>query len=181
VTAPVVVRPAGPEDLSALLEVHRRAFGSDVEADLVAALLADPEAAPLESFVAVVDGEVVAHVLLTDAQVASAPGLSARLLAPLAVVPEHQGRGLGTAVTVGALDAARAHGVVLVMVLGHPAYYPRFGFRPLLPRGPAPAYPVAPQNYDAWMTLELHPGATEVPTGPVRLPAPLMAPELWLP
>jgi putative acetyltransferase len=177
----VVVRPTSPDDLAAVRHVHSSAFGSTVEADLVEALLADPEAAPLESFVAVVDGEVSAHVLLTCARLESAPHLPARLLAPLAVLPQRQAQGLGTAVTVAALDAARADGVVLVMVLGHPTYYPRFGFRPLLPHGPTPPYPVAPEHVDAWQTLELHPGAVAVPESPVRLAAPLMAPDLWLP
>jgi putative acetyltransferase len=180
-TLGVVVRPAEPGDQAAVRHVHRSAFGSTVEADLVEALLADPGAAPVESFVAAVDGEVSAHVLLTCARIESQPHLSARLLAPLAVLPQRQGQGLGTAVTVAALDAARANGVVLVLVLGHPTYYPRFGFRPLLPAGPTPPYPVAPEHADAWQTLELHPGAVAVPDGPVRLAAPLMAPELWLP
>lgn len=177
----LVVRPALPGDRDAVLAVHRAAFPTAEEADLVAALLADPDATPLESYVAAVDGTVAAHVLLTSAVVESSPHLPARLLAPLAVVPERQGQGLGTAVTVAALDAARAHGVVLVLVLGHPAYYPRFGFRPLLPGGPTPPYPVAPEHADAWQTLELHPGAFDVPQGPVRLAPPLMAPTLWTP
>ncbi|HUW17170.1 MAG TPA: N-acetyltransferase, partial [Actinomycetes bacterium] len=112
-THPVQVRPSGPRDRAALRHLHQAAFGSDVEADLVDALLADPQAAPLESLVAEVDGEVSAHCLLTCVRIDGTAGTLARILAPLAVLPEHQSRGFGTAVTVAALDAARAVGVVL--------------------------------------------------------------------
>lgn len=175
----LLVRPAVPAELPLLAEVHRTAFGSPIEADLVIALLDDPGAAPLESFVAIADGEVAAHVLLTSARVESDPAVPARILAPLAVRPTHQGRGLGTVVTTAALDAARAAGVALVMVLGHPTYYPRFGFRPRLPLGPTPPHPIDPAHTDAWQVLELHPGMVDMPAGPVRLADPLMAPELW--
>lgn len=184
-TGGAVVRPAASGDLPALLDVHRAAFGSDVEATLVADLLADPGAAPLESFVATVDGDVAAHVLLTSAQVESAPSLVTRILAPLAVRPEHQGHGLGTAVTAAALDAARDAGVAVVVVLGHPTYYPRFGFRPLLPLGPTPPFPIDPAHTDAWQVLDLRGGtgdaAGELPVGPVRTATALLAPEMWLP
>lgn len=177
----VIARPARPDDLTALLDVHRVAFGSEVEAGLVADLLADPEAAPLESFVAVVDGEVVAHVLLTTVRFNSEPSVVARILAPLAVRPEHQGRGLGTAVTTAALDAGRAAGVTLVTVLGHPGYYPRFGFRPLLPLGPTPPFPVDSAHADAWQVLDLRPEGGALPASQVRCAAALMAPEMWAP
>lgn len=180
-TPHVVVRPAGPDDLPALLDVHRAAFGSEVEAQLVADLLADPGAAPLESFVATADGNVVAHVLLTTVLLESAPSVIARILAPLAVRPEHQGQGLGTAVTLAALDATRAAGVAVVLVLGHPTYYPRFGFRPMLPLGPTPPLPIDPTQPDAWQVLALQPEAVPLPSGRVRCAAPLMSPEMWLP
>jgi putative acetyltransferase len=178
-THPLQVRAADDSDLPDVLRVHRAAFGSDVEADLVEALLADPGARPLESYVAEVDGEVSAHVLLTRVALWSAPELPARILAPLAVLPERQRQGLGTAVTVAALDAARARGVVLVVVLGDPSYYRRFGFRPLLPEGPRPPYPLDAGLADAWQTLKLRPGALDPPAGPVVLAAPLLAAELW--
>jgi putative acetyltransferase len=181
VTHAVQVRPAAPEDRDALRDLHRRAFGSRVEADLVDALLADPAAAPTESLVAVVDGEVSAHALLTHVQVEGSPGTAARILAPLAVVPEHQRRGLGTAVTVAALDAARAHEVVLVVVLGDPAFYSRFGFRALGDDGPAPPHPLPASVAGAWQTLVLRPGTADVPLGLVRPAPPLRDPRLWLP
>ncbi len=180
-THPVQVRPSGPRDRAALRHLHQAAFGSDVEADLVDALLADPQAAPLESLVAEVDGEVSAHCLLTSVRIDGTAGTPARILAPLAVLPEHQSRGFGTAVTVAALDAARAVGVVLVVVLGDPAYYARFGFRPLGSDGPAPPYRLPSPISDAWQTLLLHPGAVEVPVGSVRPARALRDRRLWQP
>jgi len=181
VTHPVLVRPSDPRDLTALRRLHRSAFGSDVEADLVEALLADPTAAPLESLVAEVDGDVAAHCLLTCVRIETAPATPARILAPLAVLPPHQQQGLGTAVTVAALDAARALGVVVVVVLGDPGYYARFGFRPLGAAGPTPPFRLPADVADAWQTLVLAPGAVEVPHGRVRPARALQDAQLWQP
>jgi predicted N-acetyltransferase YhbS len=104
-----------------------------------------------------------------------------QILAPLAVVPERQGQGLGAAVTQRALTSAGELGVECV--LGHPSYYPRFGFVPLLPRGPLPVVDPAPEHRDAWMTRYLgeRPDETASVLDGVRLvwAAPLMQPELW--
>jgi putative acetyltransferase len=178
----VIVRESHPSDHSSLLAVHQVAFGSDIEADLVAALIDAADAAPLISAVAELEGRVVAHVLLTSGHAPGHEDLSVQLLAPLAVHPDHQNRGIGTQLTRWALDRSRDAGTDVVCVLGHPTYYPRFGFRPLLPRGPLPMVDPAPEHTDAWMTLLLQSSAESALDG-VRLTwaSPLADPQLWGP
>jgi putative acetyltransferase len=117
------VRHEAPEDREAVARVVEAAFGRRDEADLVEALRADPSWEL--SLVADEGGEVVGHVLFTRAS----NGFHA--LAPLAVLPERQGAGVGRALVEEGLR--RIEGPVLV--LGDPAYYARFGFEPAAPRG----------------------------------------------
>jgi putative acetyltransferase len=178
----VTCRPAATSDTTGLLEVHRAAFAEDVEADLVAALLSDQPPRPTESWVAVSDGEVVGHVLLTGGEVPGRPEVSVMLLCPLAVAPSHQHAGVGTALTEAALKAARARGVHAVSVFGDPGYYSRFGFASLLPSGPLPAYDVAEAHRAAWQTLllEPRPGMPATLDGVrIQWAPPIMRPALW--
>lgn len=118
-----------PADVEAVRAVEIAAFPTESEADLVDALRADPDAwVPALSHVVVTDDDAcVGHALLTRCTVG---GLEALALAPCAVTPEHQGRGAGSAVIRSVLDAAakRTDVGALVVVLGSPAYYSRFGF-----------------------------------------------------
>ncbi|WJV45093.1 bifunctional class I SAM-dependent methyltransferase/N-acetyltransferase [Streptomyces flavofungini] len=177
-----VLRPAGdgwrtrPEaasgaDRAAVRAVNAAAFGTPAEADLVDALREDPEAW-LEglSFVAeTAAGEVAAHALLTRCHVDGAPALC---LAPVAVLPAHQGTGAGSAVVRAVLHAARARGEQLVLVLGHPGYYPRFGFTRASAYGIRPSFE-APD--EAVMALVLDEADTDggvpVPSGTIVYPA----------
>ena len=118
------VRPEAPADREAVARVVEAAFGRRDEADLVEALRADPA---WELSLVVEDaGEVVGHVLFTRAS----HGFLA--LAPLAVVPERQGQGVGRALME---EGLRRVGDDPVLVLGDPSYYGRFGFEPAAPRG----------------------------------------------
>lgn len=117
------VRRAGPGDTAAIRAVHEAAFGRAAEAELVAALVAGGEA--VYSFVGVGDGTVVGHALLSRIRVGHDEALA---LAPVGVLPDVQGHGVGSAVVRAALGAATADGERLVLVLGDPAYYRRFGF-----------------------------------------------------
>lgn len=129
-----LIREERPEDCPAVYEVNRRAFPTPAEADLVDALR--PMADPLISLVAVLDGRVVGHILFTPVQVVGETGERTALgLAPMAVLPEFQSQGIGSRLVRAGLDACRALGYPAVVVLGHPDYYPRFGFEPAAPRG----------------------------------------------
>ncbi len=103
------------------------AFGRPLEADLVDALR---DAPGVQSWVAARAGEVVGHALFSPATV-GARQASAR--APRAVRPDHQGKGIGSALVRAGLAAARDAGHTACFVLGDPAYYARFGFRPAAP------------------------------------------------
>ncbi|MEV1108417.1 GNAT family N-acetyltransferase [Micromonospora sp. NPDC049751] len=119
-----------------------------VEATLVDALRVDDGWLPAYSLVAVdTDGLVVGHVVATRARVAGAP--VALGLGPLGVLPGWQRRGVGSALMHAVLGAADARDEALVVLLGHPEYYPRFGFRPAVELGVTPPQPWGPQYFMA--------------------------------
>ncbi len=145
------VRPETAADQAGIRATVGAAFDTDAEARLVDALRDDGDA--LISLVAVRDGAVLGHVLLSVARIGGVPVLA---LAPVAVTPAYQGRGIGRALIDAALERGRAMGFGAVVVLGDPSYYPRFGFEPAAPHGIECPYD-APA--DAFMVLELSPGA----------------------
>jgi putative acetyltransferase len=124
-----VIRVATEADWATILEVHRAAFGDEGDrvARVTAELRASEEYEPELSFVAEEDGAVVGHVMNTWNWL---EGGSPRVLqlAPLGVLPEHQGRGHGSALVRASLDAVHAFGEPFLVVEGNPKYYGRFGF-----------------------------------------------------
>jgi len=123
-TVDVRVRDEAPADVGAIHAVVASAFGRSDEARLVDALRAAGKATI--SLVADHDGRVVGHVLFSPVTLAGAPSASG--LAPLAVVPPMQRRGIGGALVRAGLDRCRAAHRPFVVVLGSPDYYGRFGF-----------------------------------------------------
>ena len=125
----VLIRREETGDAPAVRVVNERAFEGGAEARIVEKLRRD--CADVLSLVAVVDGEVVGHVLFSPAT-AGGPGGEVRGmgLAPMAVLPEHQRRGIGSELARAGLEMLRAAGCPFVIVLGHAEYYPRFGFEP---------------------------------------------------
>lgn len=122
-------------------------------------------ARPLITLVAETGGSLVGHILLSPVTLPGDTGLRIMGLAPMAVLPDFQRRGIGSSLVRAGLDACRAVAVDAVVVLGHPEYYPRFGFRPAAGFGIACEYPV-PEP--AFMLLELHPGCLEDRSGTVK-------------
>jgi putative acetyltransferase len=176
----VIVRPALDADTGGLLGVERAAFGGNDEADLVVALLGDPTAAPRINLVAEEDGEIVGHVLFTRAVVRTETGdVDATILAPLAVAPAAQGKGVGQALARQGIAAAEKLGIGLAFVLGHIDYYPKLGFAPAAQFGLAAPYPIDPAVADAWMVLETRPGILGSVRGVVRCADAMMHPEMW--
>lgn len=159
-------RPETPADIASVHAVNAAAFPTRAEADLVDALREEPAAwLPGLSYVAEApDGSVAAHALLTRCLAGGAPALA---LAPVATAPEHQRRGAGQAVVRAVLDAARMRGEPLVLVLGHPEYYPRFGFVPASRYGIRPGFEVPDE---AMMALVLD-DSGPVPQGTIQYPA----------
>jgi len=175
-----MIRKATDDDLGAVLDVERRAFGHDTEADLVKDLLADTSAAPRLSLLAVEDGRPVGHVLFTAVAVDGGERpVRASILAPLAVVPEAQGRGFGSRLVEDGLDRLAGSGVALVFVLGDPSYYGRFGFAPAGRRGLAAPQELPPAYVEAWMVKTIGEADVASISGTVRCAEALSRPELW--
>lgn len=122
-------------------------------------------AEPLVSLVALDEGAIVGHILFSPVTVDGHPELLLMGLAPMAVAPEHQRRGIGSALVEAGLTACKALGATAVVVLGHPEYYPRFAFRPASGWGLVSEYD-APD--EAFMALELRDGALRGVSGTVR-------------
>ncbi|HKB11697.1 MAG TPA: N-acetyltransferase [Vicinamibacterales bacterium] len=121
----IEIRPERDADMDAIREVNRLAFGQNQEAALVDALRSN--GASLLSLVATSNGGVVGHIMYSPALVQGRGGAA---LGPMAVRPDHQRRGIGTALVDAGNRQLRAAGYPFIVVVGHPEFYPRFGFRP---------------------------------------------------
>lgn len=161
----LAIREETVDDLPAIRQVNEAAFGRPEEAALVDALRAAGRVTL--SLVALDAGQVAGHVLFSPVQIVMAGGIStpAVALAPLAVLPALQGRGIGSALTREGLARLRVGGHGIVIVLGHADYYPRFGFRPAAVLGIRAPWDVPEE---AFMVAELIPGALEGVSGIVR-------------
>lgn len=159
----VTIRPEQPGDADAIRTVNARAFEGPIEATLVDALRGTPGSI---SLIAASDGAVVGHILFTPVRVDGVePPIPGAGLAPMAVLPEYQRQGIGSRLVRAGLDACRSAGHHFVVVVGHPEYYPRFGFVEAASRGLECEWPVPAE---AFMVLELVPGALANVRGLVR-------------
>ncbi len=158
------IRAARAEDESALVRVHAVAFGRTDEAEIARRLHArGVECVSLGAFE---DGEMIGHVLFSpvsvDGHTFSHPPLG---LGPVGVLTGLQRAGTGIALCTAGIEACRARGAPFLVVLGHPTYYPRFGFVPAVRFGLS--FGDMPPR-DAFMAMELVPGALAGVRGPVR-------------
>lgn len=165
----LTIRPETPADRDAIREVNRLAFGRDNEADLVDAIRDSPGFIDDLSLVAEQDGAIVGHILFSriaihPEQGADRPSLA---LAPMAVRPDYQNQGIGSLLIRAGLDRAHELGHQIVIVIGHPPYYPRFGFRPARPQGLEAPFPISDP---AFMAFPLTPGALDGVRGVVVYP-----------
>lgn len=129
----MLIRPHEPGDYETVRRIYAEAFRKPEspesvpwESDLFGELLAAGDVVHELSFTAVKDDVAVGHVTASKATVATHPVVA---VGPIGVLPEHQGRGIGTALMHAHLDAADTAGVPLIVLLGSPRYYGRFGFR----------------------------------------------------
>lgn len=161
-----ITRPETPVDALAVREVNLAAFPSAEEADLVDSLRTSDAWIDGLSIVAEdSEGNVVAHALLTRCHVDGTPALA---LAPCAVLPRVQRTGAGSAAIRAGLEAARALGEKIVVVIGHADYYPRFGFMPASRFGIQASFKVPDEAVMA-LSLDLN---AETPRGTIAYPAP---------
>ncbi len=136
------IRGETASDYPAIAQVNRLAFGRDNEAQLVARLRQSEQFVPQLSLVAELDTGLVGHILFTSVELVGEQRLSVLALAPVAVRPEFQGQGVGSALVRAGLAVAEARAEALVIVLGHPQFYARFGFEPSVRYGIQSPFPV---------------------------------------
>jgi len=173
------IQEATPANLADVLFVEREAFGKEKEAELTRALLVDPTAKPHLSLLAYVENQPAGHILFTTAVLSNAPHVRISLLAPLAVVPKFQRQGVGGALIKKGLELLSKQGVELVFVLGHPTYYPRYGFTPAGKLGFEAPYPIPEKHADAWMVQALKPNIIGAVFGKLICSDALNKPEHW--
>lgn len=157
------VRTESASDRDAVYALNAAAFETPSEADLVDALR--ERAQPIVSLVAEDNGEVVGQIMFSPVWLAGSPDLKMMGLGPLAVTPKLQGRGVGAALVRAGLGRCRQLGFAAVIVMGHPGYYPRFGFLPSSRFGIDSEYDVPDEVF---MAMELQPGTLSGRTGTVK-------------
>ena len=160
---PVVCKQI-PEDYDAVLNLNRLVFGGNGEADLVDRLWR--AGVVVVSLVAIEDDEIVGHILFSELPIETDEGtIAAVSLAPMSVNPKCQRQAIGSALVRQGLEMCRERGRLIVVVLGNPGYYPRFGFSAGLAKNLN-----GPYSGDAWMALELRKGILDNVKGTVRYP-----------
>jgi len=175
----VIIREALDSDLEDVLRVERAAFEKDEEANLVSELLKDTTAKPLLSLLALEGDQAVGHILFTNAVLEPKTDLSISLLAPMAVLPEFQGRGIGGKLIEHGVKVLAQAKIDLVFVLGYPDFYSRHGFTPAGKYGFEASYPILEKNADAWMVRALRPNVVGQFQGRVVCAQALDKPEYW--
>lgn len=177
------IRKAKETDRSEILNIHIQAFGKDegpVIAQLVKNLLDDETAMPILSLVAFEQDKLLGHILFTKVEVAGADNpIIAQILAPLAILPGEQNKGIGQELINEGLRLLKDAGTELVFVLGHPSYYPRCGFIPAGRLGYEAPYHIPDENADAWMVLGLVGDVMEKFSGRVKCAKVLDEPQYW--
>lgn len=160
----LTIRDETAEDYAAVHTINRLAFDRAEEADLVDAVRAMSES--LISLVALMGEEPVGHILFSPVKVHCESGSAGAMgLGPVAVLPDYQRQGIGSRLIEVGLQRCRQAGNGVVFVLGHPDYYPRFGFRPASEGG----FFYKNHEFDPYFfVLEIEPGSTGKLSGEVR-------------
>ncbi len=160
----VHIRPEIKKDIARIRSINTAAFDTTAEADLVDRLRKSD--APLISLVAESKGIIIGHILFSPLELSgNQPPVQLAGLAPMAVSPEYQNRGTGSALLCTGLEHCKSHGYQAVFVLGHPEYYTRFGFGPASAFGIKSEYEVPDEVF---MAVELEVGALSECSGVVK-------------
>ena len=156
----MIVRPERPGEASAIRLVNDRAFGQSDEGHIVDRVRQGGRI--VASLVASEDTAVIGHILFTPVTIDPPSAVRAVGLGPMAVEPPSQRRGIGSALVRAGLRACQELGCDVVVVLGHPEFYPRFGFKPASAFGLRCTYAVPD---DVFMAIELEPGVLAASSG----------------
>ncbi len=159
----MLIRAEKDNDRDAVYAINASAFPTPSEADLVDALR--DQAQPIVSLVAEEAGDVVGHIVFSPVILDGSPDLKIMGLAPMAVSPDHQNKGIGSALVKAGLKQCKQLGIEAVVVLGHPEYYPRFGFSPSSRFSIKSEYDVPDEVF---MAMELQPQAFNNKTGTIK-------------
>ena len=157
------IRFEQPDDIEKIRKVHLEAFETDTEANLVDALRNTD--VKLISLLAEEDSEVIGHILFSPVALDGDNKIKVMGLAPMAVLPGWQRKGIGSRLIDEGLEACKKAGYGAVVVLGHPDYYPRFGFVPSVNYGIKSEYEVPPEVF---MVKEMQEGILKVAGGTVK-------------
>ena len=162
----LVIRTETAEDVDSIRSVIDLAFEQEAEGKLVDELRGGDFV--VLSMVAELDGKVIAHILYSKLLITKdGQSTDALALAPMAVTPRYQRLGIGSQLIRASLNLCREQGHKIVIVLGHPNYYPRFGFSTQLAKRLK-----SPYAGDSFMALELVDGSLRGVTGSVQYAAP---------
>jgi len=165
----ILIRPENPDDYDVVYNTNKRAFKQDDEARLVEKIRKSSSYIPKLSLVAEKKGEIIGHILFSVIKIkAGGDAVPILSLAPMAVLPEYQRQGVGSLLVRKGLEEAKRFGYKIVVVVGHPDYYPRFGFAPAKGKGIKLPFN-APD--EAFLGYELIPKALEEVTGVLEYPA----------
>lgn len=127
----IEVQEERPDDVAAIRDLNKRAFGQDQEGNIVDALRSN--GAALLSLVATLDGRVVGHIMYSRLTVGG--DVTGAALGPMAVIPEHQRQGIGSRLVEAGNRRLKDAGCPFIVVVGHADFYPRFGFGPASTHG----------------------------------------------
>lgn len=159
----LLIRPEQESDWTAVHGVNAAAFERPAEADLVDAVR--EQCFPIVSLVAEREDRIVGHILFSPVTLDNHADAVIMGLGPLAVAPACQHQGIGSALVHVGLKECRELDAGAVIVLGHPLYYPRFGFKTSTYFGIRSAFDVPEE---AFMVVELQPGYLDNRSGVVR-------------
>jgi putative acetyltransferase len=164
----IEIRPETRDDYAAITKLNDLAFEQKTEGKLVEKLRETKEFIPALSLVAQIEGEIVGHILFYPIKIDTVESsVNTLALAPISVRPEYQRMGIGGKLVRAGIESARDLGHKSVIVIGHPEYYPRFGFKPASGWGIITPFAVPD---DAFLALELEVDALKNAKGTVKYP-----------
>lgn len=167
----MIIRSETMEDIQGIFEINQMAFGQKDEADLVNRIRGSSQYVDGLSLVAEMDDRIVGHILFSKISIDTHSGVFECLgLAPLAVLPEYQTKGIGSELVQAGLTKCVEMGYGLLIVLGHPKFYPKFGFFPASQLGICADFGV-PIPDEAFMACECIQGTWKFKSGVVRYPS----------
>jgi len=178
----IQIKKTKAEDFENIMQVEKLAFGYEKEARLVAKLLKDKTGEPLISLLAYYKHEAVGHILFTRAYFADQQEEQPlmHILAPLAVKPDFQRKGIGGMLISTGIELLKQMGSQLIFVLGHKEYYPKYGFIPKAEQLGFPApYPIPEEYSEYWMVQPLSNKGLDIRKGKIRCCEELDKPQHW--